>query len=96
MPSPAPHDASQLAANSLWRPGSRTFLRDQRAASVGDLVTVLVSIQDQAQLNNETERTRSNGESMGVPRLLGLDASYGRFFPNGLDPSKMVELSRVF
>lgn len=93
MPTPAPSDASQLQANSLWRPGSRTFLRDQRAATVGDLVTVLVSITDQAQLNNETARTRTNGENLGIPRLLGLDASYARFFPNGIDPSKLVELS---
>ena len=46
MPMPAPQDARSLSANSLWRPGSRTFLRDQRAATVGDLVTVLVFIRD--------------------------------------------------
>jgi flagellar L-ring protein precursor FlgH len=28
---------------------------------------------------------------MGVPRLLGLDASYGRLFPGGFDPSNMVQ-----
>ena len=45
MPMPNPSEPP-LQNNSLWRQGSRTFLRDQRAASVGDLVTVLVSIQD--------------------------------------------------
>ena len=93
MPTPAPHDASTLSSNSLWRPGSRTFLRDSRAAAVGDLVTVLVSIQDQAQLQNETERSRDNSENLGIPRLLGLDASYARFFPNGVDPSSLVSAS---
>jgi len=91
MPMPAPQDARQLVANSLWRPGSRTFLRDQRAAAVGDLITVLVSIRDTAQLSNSSERTRDNSENLGIPRLLGLDASYARFFPNGFDPTKMVE-----
>jgi flagellar L-ring protein precursor FlgH len=91
MPMPAPQDSRHLAANSLWRPGSRTFLRDQRAASVGDLVTILVSIKDQADLQNSTERSRDNSENMGIPRLLGLDASYARIFPNGFDPTKMVE-----
>ncbi|MFC7612057.1 flagellar basal body L-ring protein FlgH [Teichococcus aestuarii] len=57
--------------NSLWRPGSRTFLRDQRAAQVGDLVTLLVQIQDRARLENSTERSRTNSEDLGLPRLFG-------------------------
>jgi flagellar L-ring protein precursor FlgH len=89
-PTPGPQEPP-LSANSLWRPGSRTFLRDQRAAQVGDLVTVLVSIQDEAELQNSTERTRDNSETLGIPRLLGLDASYLRFFPNSFDPTRMVE-----
>ncbi|MFT8245274.1 flagellar basal body L-ring protein FlgH [Roseomonas sp. BN140053] len=94
MPSPAPNsDAQSIAANSLWRPGSRTFLRDSRAAAVGDLVTVLVSIQDEAQLQNNTDRSRNNTENLGIPRLLGLDASYARFLPNGVDPTKLLEAS---
>lgn len=93
MPMPAPQDSRSLMANSLWRPGSRTFLRDQRAASVGDLITILVSIKDTADLSNSTDRSRDNRENMGIPRLLGLDASYARFLPNGVDPSKLVEAS---
>lgn len=90
MPMPNPQDPP-LANNSLWRPGSRTFLRDQRAAAVGDIITVLVAIQDDAELENRTTRSRDNSESMGVPRLLGLDASYARLFPGGFDPSNMVQ-----
>jgi flagellar L-ring protein precursor FlgH len=89
MPMPNPGDPP-LQNNSLWRQGSRTFLRDQRAAAVGDLVTVMVSIQDEADLENSTRRNRENSESMGLPRLLGLEASYGRLLPAGIDPSKLV------
>ena len=89
MPMPNPSDPP-LQNNSLWRQGSRTFLRDQRAASVGDLVTILVSIADDAELENSTRRGRDNNESMGLPRLLGLEASYGRLFPAGIDPSNLV------
>lgn len=90
MPMPNPHDPP-LANNSLWRPGSRTFLRDQRAAAVGDLVTVLVSVADEAELENRTIRSRDNSEGMGIPQMLGLQASYGRLFPAGIDPSRLVE-----
>lgn len=89
MPMPNPGDPP-LQNNSLWRQGSRTFLRDQRAAAVGDLVTVLVSIQDEADMENSTKRSRENNESMGLPRLLGLEASYGRLLPAGIDPTNLV------
>ncbi len=89
MPMPAPQEAP-LNANSLWRPGSRTFLRDQRAAQVGDLITILVSIQDQAQLQNRTQRNRSGNENMGLPSLFGLEQqAIPRAFP-GADPSRLV------
>jgi flagellar L-ring protein precursor FlgH len=92
MPTPQPHDPSGVT-NSLWRPGSRTFLRDQRAASVGDLVTVLVSIADQAQLQNSTSRARDNSENFGFPQLFGFQSSYARIFPNVIQPDRLVEAS---
>ncbi|MCQ4162275.1 flagellar basal body L-ring protein FlgH [Roseomonas sp. GC11] len=73
MPMPPPQQPLP-ETNSLWRPGSRTFLRDQRAAQVGDLVTVLVEIADRAALENTTERSRTNSEDMGITRLLGMAA----------------------
>jgi flagellar L-ring protein precursor FlgH len=90
MPMPAPQEPA-VSANSLWRPGSRTFLRDQRAAAPGDLVTVLVSIQDEAQLQNRTERERTGSDTLGLPRLLGLETSLTRLLPNSVDPSRLVQ-----
>jgi flagellar L-ring protein precursor FlgH len=90
MPMPAPQ-APPAAANSLWRSGSRTFLRDQRAAASGDIVTVLVSIQDEAQLQNRTQRDRQGTDTLGVPRLLGLESSFLRIFPNTIDPTALVQ-----
>jgi flagellar L-ring protein precursor FlgH len=92
MPMPAPQDPPP-ANNSLWRPGSRTFLRDQRAANVGDIVTVLVSIQDEAELQNRTTRARDNSEGLGLPRLFGLESSYARLLPSGIDPRRLIEAS---
>ncbi len=90
MPMPEPQ-AAAITANSLWRPGSRTFLRDQRAAAPGDLVTVLVSISDTAELSNTTEREREGTDSFGIPRLLGLESSLTRILPGAIDPSALVQ-----
>jgi flagellar L-ring protein precursor FlgH len=89
MPMPSTQ-APPPGANSLWRPGSRTFLRDQRAAQPGDLFTVVVAIQDTAQLSNEMERARTGTDEVGIPRLLGLPSSFMRIFPNAIDPSRLV------
>lgn len=89
MPMPQPREAPPMA-NSLWRPGSSTFLRDQRAAQVGDLITILVEIQDEAQLQNRTQRSRNGTETMGVPNLLGLETQTRRLLPRGANPSSLV------
>jgi flagellar L-ring protein precursor FlgH len=89
MPMPSPQEPPGNMA-SLWRPGSRTFLRDQRAAQVGDLITVLVSIQDTAQMNNQTQRTRNGTDQFGIPQIFGLQT---RWLPRAADPSKLFEAS---
>jgi flagellar L-ring protein precursor FlgH len=53
MPMPRAETAPS-EPNALWRQGSRAFFKDQRAAQVGDLVTVVVSMTDSAVLNNVT------------------------------------------
>jgi flagellar L-ring protein precursor FlgH len=63
------------APNSLWRTGSRAFFKDQRAARIGDLVTVKVNVTDKANLNNETKRSRSNAEGFGLPNAFGLESN---------------------
>src|SRR6202043_1818328 len=70
MPMPKPESVS-YNANSLWRNGSRSFFKDQRAHQIGDLLTVTVNITDQANFANETQRTRTNKEDSGVTDFLG-------------------------
>ena len=65
--------AAPVQANSLWRNGSRAFFKDQRAAAVGDIVTVLVNITDTADLKNATAATRNGTETMGMPNMFGFE-----------------------
>jgi len=73
MPMPTPI-ILEPAANSLWRPGARAFFKDQRAKVVGDVLTVVVNIQNErAQLAQQTSRTRANSEGVNAPNVLGID-----------------------
>src|SRR5947207_2277707 len=83
MPMPKPEQAS-YNANSLWRNGSRAFFKDQRAARIGDLLTVTVNITDKANIANETQRSRSNREDSGITDFVGaktLGAQAHKIFP---------------
>lgn len=84
---PAPSAAS---ANSLWRTGARAFFIDQRANRVGDILTVQIEIDDSAQTRNASTSSRTAGMSAGVDNFFGLEASLGKFFPGGYDPSNMI------
>jgi flagellar L-ring protein precursor FlgH len=70
MPMPKP-EAVSYNANSLWRNGSRSFFKDQRAHQVGDLLTVTVNITDQATFANETQLSRTVTEDSGITAFLG-------------------------
>ena len=89
LPSPEQQRAA-ASANSLWRTGARTFFGDQRARRVGDILTVNIDIDDRAQTQNSTARSRSNGISGGVTNFFGLENSLGRAFPGGFDPANLV------
>lgn len=77
-------------ANALWRPGSRAFFKDQRAAQLGDIVTVLVRMNDSANLSNATTANRAGTESAGVPNLFGLETLLPKTI---VDPSKLFSSS---
>jgi flagellar L-ring protein precursor FlgH len=91
MPMPAAQTTIPQA-NALWRSGSRAFFKDQRAAQVGDIVTVLVNITDAADLKDNTAATRSGNESMGLPNLFGFEATIPKILA-GANPSSLVAAS---
>jgi len=77
MPMPKPESVS-FNANSLWRNGSRSFFKDQRAHQIGDLLTVTVNITDQANFANETQRSRTTTEDSGITAFLGQSLLSGK------------------
>jgi flagellar L-ring protein precursor FlgH len=74
MPLPAP-TMETAAPNSLWRTGARSFFNDQRAAKIGDILTVNIEIQDSAQVNNTTARSRTSNTEAGIQARAGLEGN---------------------
>lgn len=68
LPMPAPPPAA-YAPNSLWKQGARTFFKDQRAHQIGDILTVKVTIEDKAEFDNSTSRSRTGSDSANVGGL---------------------------
>lgn len=80
----ADYEERKKHSNSLWRPGSTTFFRDNRTWRIGDIVTVVVNISDKAELNNSSKQTRTGTDSIGIGGLLGKeDAIATTFSPTG-------------
>jgi flagellar L-ring protein precursor FlgH len=75
---------------SLWRTGSRAFFKDQRAAQVGDIITILVNTTDAADVENASVNSRTGTESMGLPNLFGLEASLPKLLGKAVSPSALV------
>ena len=91
VPMPAPTlEARQ--PNSLWRPGSRAFFKDQRANDVGDILTVVIQIADNAAIRNTTNRSRNNAEDASASALLGYEAALDKILPSDVNPTQLIDL----
>jgi flagellar L-ring protein precursor FlgH len=78
-------------ANSLWRPGARAFFKDQRAARVGDIITININVADQAKFSNSTKRARTANDKTSVDALLGWENKVKGFFGKGADPTNLFQ-----
>jgi len=89
MPMPEIAPAS-YQPNSLFSNEARGFFKDQRAHRIGDILTVLVTIDDSAQISNATSRQRSSANESNVGTSLG--SIFGTNVP-GVDVSATGDIS---
>jgi flagellar L-ring protein precursor FlgH len=88
---PMPHaEVTPREPASLWRTGSRAFFKDQRAAQVGDIVTVLVNTTDTANVQNASSENKNGSETMGLPNLFGLESALPKLLTKAVNPSSLV------
>lgn len=90
LPNAQPHSTAPTA--SLFRSGAGGLFRDQRAAAVGDIVTIRINVRDRASVDNTTERSRSGSESAGLASLFGLEKSLSSVLPGRPDTSELADI----
>ncbi len=68
---------------SLWAAGQRSLLGDRRAMKRGDILTVVIEIDDEAEISNSSSRSRSGSgsESLGFPSCLACPSAWVKNCP---------------
>lgn len=81
------------AAGSLWRDGPASLFGDRRARDLGDIVTVVIELDERAEMRNQTDRSRDATEGFSVPNFFGLETLAQRVLPGGANLNPAVDIS---
>ncbi len=87
---PENFDNGQTEA-SLWSGSRGSLLGDRRAGQPGDILTVVIEINDKAEISNSTDRSRSSSENMSVPSMLGIPQRVDAILPDGASMAEAAE-----
>jgi flagellar L-ring protein precursor FlgH len=86
VPAATPSDAS-----SLWTAETESLFGDRRAARRGDILTVVIEIDDSASISNTTGRNRSGSQKSGLPDFLGIPQRIDESLPEGASMAEAYE-----
>ncbi len=91
---PLPEDADVQGPtddSSLWTAGRESLFGDRRAGHSGDILTVVIEIDDSAEFQNSTDRTKSGKETLGVGGLFGLPQRVNAGLTEGASLAQAVD-----
>src|SRR5215469_16060490 len=92
LPMPRPI-VDERRPSSLWQAGSRAFFKDQRATNIGDILTVLVTFDEKAQFDNNTQLQRAGSTNMTMPQLYGFQNQIAKILPRAANIADLVDTS---
>ncbi|WP_208348123.1 flagellar basal body L-ring protein FlgH [Pseudaestuariivita rosea] len=78
---------------SLWSGERQSLLGDRRAVQRGDIMTVVIEIDDRAEISNSTDRSRSGSESLAIPQLFGIPQRIDPRLPAGASLGDAVSVN---
>jgi len=68
---------------SLWSRERSSLLGDRRAMNQGDILTVVIEINDKAEISNSTNRSRSGSEELALNELFSIPERINPILPVG-------------
>jgi flagellar L-ring protein FlgH len=79
--------------SSLWTSGRDSLFGDRRAGGRGDILTVVIEIDEKAEISNASGRSRSGSQSMALPSLFGIPQKIDEKLPEGASMAEAVDTS---
>jgi flagellar L-ring protein FlgH len=76
---------------SLWAASSTSLFGDRRASRRGDILTVVIEIDDSAEMKNTSGRDRSGKESMGMGSLFGIPQRLDESLAEGASSAEAID-----
>ncbi len=76
---------------SLWAGPDTAFFEGGRARNRGDIVTVVIDINDSGEFAAASDRNRGGSETLGVPSLFGIPQRLDARLPDGATMAEAVE-----
>ncbi|NNC37700.1 MAG: flagellar basal body L-ring protein [Acidimicrobiales bacterium] len=96
QPTPAvDRTQSGSKSTSLWSSSPQSLFGDRRASDTGDILTVVIEIDDEAELQNSIAENRQMAENFGANAFLGLPELASRILPDGATLSPAVDLDKT-
>ena len=77
---------------SLWSRQRGSLLGDRRAMQRGDIMTIVIEIDEGAEISNATDRSRQGSESLGLPQLAGIPQRLDERLPEGASSADLVSV----
>lgn len=83
--------ASPQAASSLWAGSASSLVSDRRAKLRGDILTVVIEINDRAEMSNSSGRQRSASDEVSIRQLAGIPQRVDKRLPEGASMGSLAD-----
>ncbi len=80
-------------STSLWSSSPRSLFGDRRASKLGDILTVVIEIDEEAQLQNSVTTQQSSKKNLEVGSFFGLPELVAKILPAGASLKPAVDMS---